>query len=821
MPVQEATIEEKKRRLSMNQGLKQACMTAEEQLVQLITPHQSAQETWGAITSKEKEASSALRELLQETDLAPLCEFDPDRCARDCCQQLSDDSLQTQLNPPTVQQRLSELQRLSRATAYIGANKPPKPGAPPELLEDATLAAQEIEALARACTQGTRGLDMGQEMIVNVEPVGSVAEAAVRVLKDAMGVTHRSLDTRLSESREQTRRFGFDAEHSLEQQRTLFADGEVASAERKYYDALQSLESCCNTISQQQGIVDTFEAEVIGETARRTQDAFHACRNAVDEHLEKVAGRKAIISTDLDNLLETVAQGESDHNEYMQRYQEEVATSEGILEQNTKRQQEVWAQMVACERELARFARERYTEVQRRIQNFEQCERHKHSYEQFVAWSRGRSSLLGAAIEHCDLTETVLKRTSYFAQARCHAAETHLETLSERLNKTRIEIHEEYLSHFQQLYLTAGDLLHKKEQVVCQIEAGIQETQLKLEVCQESLNPEAKLHAAKRKELQSTRSRLEDQLHVLQRQQTQYLEWFEPTQRALCIEDGDSRHPATALEEKNMARRAKLEAYNALIVRGEDDGPLMIADAKSDSRSPLRSGSPCSPPAIREQRKNPPAGVERSEKSMTGRTQGASPPASLPSLDDHSSPLAASSAASRRLIPPPVQQRVSGTPATSRPGRVAGLSPQPPSAASASGSPGLGGGGAAAGGGEEPCFNRLPLAGAAGSLRDWRAPPVPGTLTPTATKTTDPGALPAALPNRAASVPGGRRQPAALPPRNSPELPGGRTNELGPQPPLPPPPQQQRQQQQPAGRGWGDGRSCDARADALLKAVGL
>lgn len=87
----------------------------------------------------------------------------------------------------------------------------------------------------------------------------------------------------------------------------------------------------------------------------------------------------------------------------------------------------------------------------------------------------------------------------------------------------------------------------------------------------ETFNPKAKEWSQQKKQLNSERKAMEDQIGELRGRANLYIEWFGPTEKALIEAGKDFKHPVEELQETNASRANKLVEYHDLMTRQEDD----------------------------------------------------------------------------------------------------------------------------------------------------------------------------------------------------------------------------------------------------------
>jgi len=246
-----------------------------------------------------------------------------------------------------------------------------------------------------------------------------------------------------------------------------------------------------------------------------------------------------------------------------------------LLKANKLQQDNCWQKMQELEQTLVGLGEQRHQYIQQHIKLVEEGERRKVDYQHFMEFVAQHKSLLELSIHNCELAEEATDCIDEVVSSGCNAIERRMREVEKEIEDLRIRVHEEYLAQFRQMYLTLGDLQYKKEANIASIDEKIQGAHMQQEMLMESLNPKAKEFSQMKKDLLTTKEDLQSQVGVLREKSTLYIEAFKPTEQALIHAGREFQHPVDQLAEMNEQRRAKLVAYQQLLIdEGNTDQAL-------------------------------------------------------------------------------------------------------------------------------------------------------------------------------------------------------------------------------------------------------
>mmetsp|Transcript_7127 Transcript_7127/g.8045 ORF Transcript_7127/g.8045 Transcript_7127/m.8045 type:complete len:212 (-) Transcript_7127:153-788(-) len=114
----------------------------------------------------------------------------------------------------------------------------------------------------------------------------------------------------------------------------------------------------------------------------------------------------------------------------------------------------------------------------------------------------------------------------------------------------------------------------KKERRIEEVGQQIQAAHIQQELCNDSLNPNAKKFSDQKKDLLRTRDELELEIRDVRDRQSNALDKYKPTEEALNKANVPHRHPMEDLEERLLNMRAKMVGYKAMALGHVSSVPL-------------------------------------------------------------------------------------------------------------------------------------------------------------------------------------------------------------------------------------------------------
>eukprot|EP00659_Diplonema_papillatum_P006547 gene6547-10001_t len=392
------------------------------------------------------------------------------------------------------------------------------------------------------------------------------------LLKDVMtqDVARSSLRT----LEEQIRRLAFEIEEVAEQQQAAVSAGEMAQAEALYYRKIAMQEALADTITKQFDAIDRSADEIFQAPLRRVHEVHAKANQEIHALLRDREVLKKRCELDLASLTTEIERVNLDDYNVAKAASNTLERLNCHIKENALAQDVCWTEIQRLEKELARFGQERVEHIKQLMKTLEQEEKRKIEYQHFSEFSSQHKSLLELTIHNCELGEEVTDSVDEFISDNCNAIERRMRDTERDLEELRLEVHQKYLEHFRDMYLTIGDLQYKKEANVAALEEKIQVAHMQQEMHMESLNPKAKEFSQMKKDLSKNKDDLEKQINTLRQKSTLYIEAFKPTEQALIEAGRPFEHPVETLRKMNESRKVKLIAYHQLVSGEEGEAEL-------------------------------------------------------------------------------------------------------------------------------------------------------------------------------------------------------------------------------------------------------
>eukprot|EP01062_Namystynia_karyoxenos_P080319 TRINITY_DN8632_c0_g1_i1.p1 TRINITY_DN8632_c0_g1~~TRINITY_DN8632_c0_g1_i1.p1 ORF type:complete len:762 (+),score=245.81 TRINITY_DN8632_c0_g1_i1:78-2288(+) len=316
------------------------------------------------------------------------------------------------------------------------------------------------------------------------------------------------------------------------------------------------------TIERSKRELETWESVRVDYEAR--------ARKAAEAEREQQQELRAKLSTDLQRLTNTRARLAEVEKKVAATVARKGAQSDAALQGITGRTLACWARIAEAGRELQALEQERCAEVTRRIADRRQDELRR------AEWIRLQ--------QVCDVLERDLRFTIAGRDAHLQAAEhtagaaaagfAALDTEFKRRNQehadTGLATHMQHLEVFRGLFLSLGEMAHRKDRGIADQDKRIQAAHIKLELAADTFNPEAKRFSDSKRELIGARQMLEGQKNVLRRRGAKALEKFEPSEQALRDCGVEFLHPLAEEKQKSLASRDRIVELKAYALSRKD-----------------------------------------------------------------------------------------------------------------------------------------------------------------------------------------------------------------------------------------------------------
>eukprot|EP01065_Artemidia_motanka_P012430 TRINITY_DN1683_c0_g1_i1.p1 TRINITY_DN1683_c0_g1~~TRINITY_DN1683_c0_g1_i1.p1 ORF type:complete len:748 (+),score=386.18 TRINITY_DN1683_c0_g1_i1:116-2245(+) len=365
----------------------------------------------------------------------------------------------------------------------------------------------------------------------------------------------------------------FKLQEATQERESALDDGEMLLAEKHYYCIVELYEDLQQCVLDQLAIVDKTQKETA--VFDKVRDAY---QQKSQEDVKKIKSEKEQLKAkcegDVKKLFDLRERIEDVEKATVAKMADKCREGDQRLRENTAHMEACWAQIEECERQLAALERERHREVKARIEDKERDEQRKMEFDRFCQVCDKHSSLLDLTIRNCDSLIHAATLLGEFVQFGFNALQKDFATKAKDYSQIQLHVHQKHLDMFRGLFLSLGELTHKKEKKIDDIDRQIQTTHINLELCADTLNPNAKKFSDAKKDLLRIRDDVELEVRELKQKAAEALEKFKISEEALRTAEIDYVHPVIEHQEQSLATRAKMVEYKAIANGHVDSVPI-------------------------------------------------------------------------------------------------------------------------------------------------------------------------------------------------------------------------------------------------------
>eukprot|EP01006_Ploeotia_vitrea_P018165 TRINITY_DN49435_c0_g1_i1.p1 TRINITY_DN49435_c0_g1~~TRINITY_DN49435_c0_g1_i1.p1 ORF type:complete len:674 (-),score=116.86 TRINITY_DN49435_c0_g1_i1:1333-3156(-) len=396
-----------------------------------------------------------------------------------------------------------------------------------------------------------------------------VIDPLLVLLRDVMHQTPPK--AALVEAEEDVKRMKFNIEECSQAQAQAIADGEMKEAETFYYKKIEMQETISDLVKKKFELIDKEEVTAFKIPIKRVHETHNKANIDISNILKKKERLRKRAEDDLGRLLNELEKVNLEDYNATKHYVDDKEKSSFLLKENMQQQEACWKKIEEMEKELMRLGQARFDEVKRRTKLFEREEKRRVEYQHFLDFCNQHKQLLELTITNCETAEEITDTLDALISSGCNTIERRLREIEKEMEEERLATHDEYFQSFRKMYLTIGDLQYKKERHIEELEKKIQTAHIQQEFYMETFNPKAKEWSNQKKELQGIKQDMENQVGTLRGKGMQYVEWFQPSEKALIEAGREFKHPVEELKEINETRQNKLIEYHELMTRQDDD----------------------------------------------------------------------------------------------------------------------------------------------------------------------------------------------------------------------------------------------------------
>lgn len=350
-------------------------------------------------------------------------------------------------------------------------------------------------------------------------------------------------------------------------------DGEMNVAESETYRLADLSEELADSQVEKIRILSRSLEENIVSSAVRDRYSKQAADDANKIETESL-DLKNRCEMDLAKLYQLRKQVEEAEEQMCDRTDRERVSSDVRLSDISRRQQEAWDQIAALTKQIRQLETDRHAEVKKRVEDKVKDESRKNEFRAFISVAHAKAVDYDRTIKNCDTNIHCCKLMAEFLQSGFFTIQKTLAARNEQLRDALLEARKGHLQVFRSLLFTLGDLGYKKERRMEELGQQIQAAHIQQEMCNDSLNPNAKKFSDLKKELLRVRDELELEIRDIRDRQSASLEKYNPTEKALNEAAVPHQHPMEDLEERMLNMRTKMVGYKAMALGHVSSAPL-------------------------------------------------------------------------------------------------------------------------------------------------------------------------------------------------------------------------------------------------------
>eukprot|EP00667_Euglena_gracilis_P003128 EG_transcript_3135 len=377
----------------------------------------------------------------------------------------------------------------------------------------------------------------------------------------------------LTDTEEKLEHLLFKLEETKEARARALEDGEMQLAEKKYYNTVEIYEEILELVLEKLATV---------EKARKDNEAFDKVRSQYQEKANDEVARlkdvkeklKQRCEQDLKKIFALKERVDAVEQQTAEKLGEERKRSDQLLAENALQVDITWAKIEELEKELERLEAERHAEFKRRVLDKDKDEHRRMEYEKFCQVVDHHAQLLDLTVRNCDTSIHCLTLTGEFVGTGFTTLAGHLKREDKEHVDLLLDTHKQHLDMFRGLYLSLGELAHKKDKRIEEIDRAIQQSHIQQELAAETLNPNAKKYSDAKKELLRIRDDVEQDLHDLKEKAQVSLNNFAVSEKALQEANIDFIHPVVEQQEEELELKAKMVEYKALAIGQVETLPI-------------------------------------------------------------------------------------------------------------------------------------------------------------------------------------------------------------------------------------------------------
>lgn len=350
-------------------------------------------------------------------------------------------------------------------------------------------------------------------------------------------------------------------------------DGVMDVEERESYRLADLGEELANAQAEKVSILSRLLDEVNVNMAVR--DAYDKKSQEEIAALESESeDLKARCERDLARLYQLKKQVDGAERQMLEKTDKDRSQSDDVLGDLMSRQNDAWEQVGSLLKLIRQLELERHQEVKRRMEAKIKDEKRRIEYGAFNGVFDANARDYDRTVTNCDTRIHCAKLMGEFLHSGFFVMDKGLKQRGAEVADALLEAQKAHLETYRTLLFTLGDLEYRKERKAAELGENIQAAHIQQELCNDSLNPNAKKFSDAKKDLLKLRDDIQLAIRDIRDRQQAATEQFKPTDEALTAAGVAHAHPVQELEDRRLNTRAKMVEYKAMALGRSGAAPV-------------------------------------------------------------------------------------------------------------------------------------------------------------------------------------------------------------------------------------------------------
>lgn len=339
------------------------------------------------------------------------------------------------------------------------------------------------------------------------------------------------------------------------------ANGEMGVAEDVSRRQLEIYEHILRLITDQYPAISNYFSEARNSDRGRRWAIFRMANKDITTVIEGKYRQVEACEEDMVKMRDQLENYNRDDSEQRMRYERDRIESDQFLQENKEKQQSVWnrvfelyKELEGCVSELSSLASLRRREVDRRLQVEEREAGRRSGHESFIQAAAAHAQKLQDTIENALACKDVAQALNGFVLDGCDTITAKYDKQQNALSDMLRLVQQHHFRRFSDFYIAASRYLYRKERKLEQIEAEMDNNDMKRELRADSLDSEAKGYAEANTHLALRRREVAQEVLHLRHKLEKVEKAVGPTLRSFDFAGVSYTHPQEIVSKMNMNR---------------------------------------------------------------------------------------------------------------------------------------------------------------------------------------------------------------------------------------------------------------------------